>query len=212
MRKAGDDTERDAEARAWEQAMWAARRVGKGDAVAAEARKLLPDRDVPLAVRIQAAFALGAHGGAGDKDLLAKALRDADVDLRPAVSTALAMRGIDPLAVKGPVLDPVQLGRVASAKERPEHALDTSEGRRIYLSRALHESDLEELLGLAREGEGQDRLDAISALGRASGDEAIEALEAMAFDKKNTKEDVRKAAYRALRRAKRIAEKKEATP
>ena len=42
--------------------------------------------------------------------------------------------------------------------------------------------------------------------------QSIEALEEMAFDKEGTKEDVRKAAYRALRRAKRIADKKEATP
>jgi len=163
-------------------------------------------------VRIQAAFALGEHGGAGDKDLLAKSLRDANVELRPAVSAALAMRGLDPLGVKGPVLDPVQLGRVASSKPIPDGALATDEGRRIHLARAIHERDLEALLEMAKDGEGQDRIDAIAALGRASGDEAIEALEEMAFDKEGTKEDVRKAAYRALRRAKRIADKKEATP
>ena len=211
-RKAGDDDERSAEERAWEQALWAARRVGKGDTVAAEARKLLGDREVPTCVRIQAAFALGEHGGAGDKDLLAKSLRDANVELRPAVSAALAMRGLDPLGVKGPVLDPVQLGRVASSKPIPDGALATDEGRRIHLARAIHERDLEALLEMAKDGEGQDRIDAIAALGRASGDEAIEALEEMAFDKEGTKEDVRKAAYRALRRAKRIADKKEATP
>ena len=88
-------------------------------------------------------------------------------------------------------------------------SLDSTLKRRIYLSAALRSGEETGLLDLAREGEGQDRLDAIAALGRLATEEATEALQELAFDKDGTKEDIRKAAYRSLRRAKRIAEKKE---
>ena len=52
-------------------------------------------------------------------------------------------------------------------------------------------------------------LDALAALGRLATDDAIEFLEEIAFDKDGTKEDIRKAAYRSLRRAKRIVAAKE---
>jgi hypothetical protein len=49
-------------------------------------------------------------------------------------------------------------------------------------------------------------LDAIAAAGRCGGDELIAALTVIATDKKNRDAATRKAAYRALKRAKRQAE------
>jgi ParB family chromosome partitioning protein len=62
------------------------------------------------------------------------------------------------------------------------------------------------LIALAQGGgDAAARLDAIAALGRAGGERALEALSALAFDKKAADVAVRKAAYRAYRRAKRRA-------
>jgi ParB family chromosome partitioning protein len=51
------------------------------------------------------------------------------------------------------------------------------------------------------------RIDAAAALGRTGGSEAVAALRALAFDKKGTPEALRKAAYRAFKRAERQAGK-----
>ena len=47
------------------------------------------------------------------------------------------------------------------------------------------------------------RLDAIASLGRVGGEGAVATLTALAFDKKQGDAAFRKAAYRALRRARR---------
>jgi hypothetical protein len=65
------------------------------------------------------------------------------------------------------------------------------------------------LCTLARDRDANEsaRLDAVAALGRAGGQEAVETLSALAFDKSGSDANFRKAAYRALRRARRIDEK-----
>jgi ParB family chromosome partitioning protein len=189
---------------AWEVALWALRRVGKGDVAAADARKWVGRSDIPLDVRKQAAHALGEHGSDADAKLLVGVLSDAE--LRSFAASALAARGHDAGSIKG-FVDPVILSVIAS---KGECSFETTAARKIHLVHAIRDGVTDGLLDMAREGEGQDRLDAIAALGRIATDEATEVLEELAFDKAGTKEDVRKAAYRSLRRAKRIIEKKEA--
>jgi len=208
MKKSGEEDEIQKEERAWVLTMWALRRAGKD---ATEARKILPRTDAPDAVRVQAVHTLGGHGNSGDRAILVATLAAPDATLRSAAACALAARKEDPTSIKGVLVDPVMLATIASAGDLPDEALATSQGRKIYLSRALREGDADGLLDLAREGEGQDRLDAIAALGRLASEEATEILQELAFDKDGTKEDIRKAAYRSLRRAQRISEKKEAS-
>ncbi len=59
------------------------------------------------------------------------------------------------------------------------------------------------MIDVANRGKGQDRLDAIAALGRAPTSDSDEALRALAFSEDES-EDVRRAAYRSLRRLMRI--------
>jgi ParB family chromosome partitioning protein len=201
-KKKGDDT--DDESDAWAHAAWAARNVD-ASAFQAEAKKLATSSDVPTSVRVEAALAC-----AGDTHLKA-ALADPDLEVRDAAASALA--GADPMSLKQTPLDPVTLALVV--KSVPKGALAHDDGRKVFLSHVLRTRDVAELAKLAADGKGQDRLDAIDALSRAPCNESDEALRAIAFEEEET-EEVRRAAYKSLRRMmriraaeKRVAESKE---
>jgi hypothetical protein len=131
--------------------------------------------------------------------------------VRAAAAWALAPAP-DALALASPPLDPVRLGIAAQGAKIPEGALARPEGRRAYLPRVLRERATTSLLPLA-EKKGDAQLDALAALGRSGTADAIAALARLATKEASKDEGVRKAAYRALRRAQRIAAKrKEARP
>ncbi|WP_437551608.1 HEAT repeat domain-containing protein [Sorangium sp. So ce367] len=220
--------ERSAEAAAWRELLWAAGRAG-ATAMAPALRALLSNDSAPGEVRREAARALGALESAarsagaappaGAVEALTAALKDMDAGVRASASAALAALAPDgsaAIAVAVRPFDPVAFGptaRVASPEALAALAA-TEPGRRLALPSILARHDvaaLAPLISLAQ-GSGGDasaRLDAIAALGRAGGERALEALAALAFDKEKAKEKadvaVRKAAYRAYRRAKRKA-------
>ncbi|WP_438035640.1 HEAT repeat domain-containing protein [Sorangium sp. So ce204] len=220
--------ERSAEAAAWRELLWAAGRAG-ATAMAPALRALLSNDSAPGEVRREAVRALGALESAarsagaappaGAVEALTAALEDMDAGVRGSASAALAALAPDgsaAIAVAVRPFDPVAFGptaRVASPEALGALAA-TEPGRRLALPSILARHDaaaLAPLISLAR-GSGGDasaRLDAIAALGRAGGERALEALAALAFDKEKAKEKaeiaVRKAAYRAYRRAKRKA-------
>jgi ParB family chromosome partitioning protein len=216
---------RDAEERAWVRLLWAATNAAASGTpeVAARARELLaPSRSVvsvPGEVRQQAVRALLRHrrpSEAEDSGVLSAALADADPLVREAAAAALAT--ITPerafsLAVAVRPFDPVAF---APAAQRPKpDELRSPEGRRLGLPGVLAAHDSATLLLLLRDPDAAVRLDAVAGLGRTGGEQAITALRALAFDKKGADEALRKAAYRAYRRAKRRTEqqkKHEAQP
>ncbi|WP_437572718.1 HEAT repeat domain-containing protein [Sorangium sp. So ce542] len=216
---------RDAEAAAWRELLWAGARAG-ATAMAPALAALLADGAAPGDVRREAARALAAlaalataAGGAAlatAADALAAALVDMDAGVRASAAAALAALDPDGSAARAAAarpFDPVAFGPTArAAPPAALSALAASEpGRRLALPAMLARGDaaaLAPLIALAR-GEGGDaaaRLDAIAALGRAGGERALEALAALAFDKAAAPDAaVRKAAYRAYRRAQRGA-------
>ncbi|WP_437280893.1 HEAT repeat domain-containing protein [Sorangium sp. So ce375] len=217
--------ERDAEAAAWRELLWAAARAG-AIAMAPALRALLADGGAPGEVRREAARTLGALESAarstgatqpaGAVEALTAALKDMDAGVRSAAAAALAALAPDGSAAIAAAVrpfDPVAFGVTAraAATEALSGLAATEPGRRLALPAMLARHDvatLAPLIALAK-GNGGDaaaRLDAIAALGRAGGERALEALSALAFGKKETPDvAVRKAAYRAYRRAKRKA-------
>jgi ParB family chromosome partitioning protein len=190
-KKAGDETAENAESAAWIRAAWAARLLAP-DAFHAAAKKLATSHDVPSDVRIQAALTL--QGEASLKPLMSVS----DLNLRFAAASSLAG---DALALRTAPLDPVALARAVTTL--PKQALATDPGRKVHLPLVLRSRKVTDLVAVAHDGKGQDRLDAIAALGLAPTDETDKALRAIAFSKSEP-EDVRRTAYKALRRALRI--------
>jgi len=99
------------------------------------------------------------------------------------------------------------------AAVRTPKQLATSEARRLALPTLLADKELEPLRPLATHKDEAVRQDAWAALGRLGGDTAAEVLRAQAFDK-NQSVELRKAAYRAHKRALRAAQRarKEGSP
>lgn len=197
--EAGEEAVREAEQRAWLFALWAAREIDQA-AVRDSARPWFVSTDAPLEVRLEAAFAL--HGG-GAADQVA--LQDAFKDLDPAVRTAAASSlspARDVLALRTSPLDPVRLGLASEGAPINAAALVVTDGRRALVPRALRDRETVTLEALAAK-RGDARLDAIAALGRAATDGAIEALTTLASKGETKEEEVRKAAFRSLRRAQR---------
>lgn len=186
---------------AWLHAIWAGRRVAP-ELLRPVAAGVVQRTDAPLAVRIEAAHALA---GTGDP-ALAVALASSELELR---SAAAAAAGTPNLPMSPP--DPVVLGR-AGAPVPPGAVADTL-GRQIHLPKLLRLGQVAELVALARSGPDRERFDAIAALGRATTDEAAEALVTLAAS--GDTEPVRKAAFRAskrLQRTRRQADRRQAEP
>jgi len=219
--------DRAAEAAAWRDLVWAARRIGAQEARAA-LRGVVQGGDAaaPAEIRREAARALGALGALGapgkqpeeasaEVEALTAALKDLDPEVRRAAAASLA--ALSPTraartAVAIQPLDPVAFEPTAAAATPAIRAeLAASEpGRRLALPTMLAAHETAPLLALARDAKDtQTRLDAIAALGRTDDQDALSLLASLAFDKKAVDLPMRKAAYRAYRRAKRRAEKAE---
>jgi len=210
-------------ARAWERLLWAGARLGVAE-LATGARAILQggDAGAPAEVRQEGARALGTLGTAkaGAKPVLstakditaaAEALRtalgDPDARVREAAADSLSRlapdRGEWALAMKP--LDPVAVGPM-SVGLRDTKSLTSSEGRRVALPAVIAEHQLDPLRPLATGGAAEVKPDTWAALGRMGGDDAAELLRGQAFDK-NQPVELRKAAYRAHKRARRAAER-----
>jgi ParB family chromosome partitioning protein len=159
-------------------------------------------------VRQEAARALGtAKELTTAAEALRAALGDPDSQVREAAADSLARLAPDraewALAVKP--FDPVAVGPMGVGL-RDTKPLTSSEGRRIALPAMIAAHQLEPLRPLATSGAPEVKPDSWAALGRMGGDDAAELLRGQAFDKSQTVE-LRKAAYRAHKRARRAAER-----
>jgi ParB family chromosome partitioning protein len=164
-------------------------------------------------VRLEAARALDRLSAA--PEALKAALSDPDAEVREAAATALARLAPEraaewALAVQP--FDPVATAPTGATLRSPKQ-LATSEARRLALPTLLADKALEPLRPLATHKDETVRQDTWAALGRLGGSEAAEVLRAQAFDKTQSVE-LRKAAYRAHKRALRAAERarKEGSP
>lgn len=197
-KKSGRDT--DAEERAWLYAVWAAR-VLDAAVVRADARRWLSATEAPAAVRVESALALHG-GGAEDRRALEQCLGDPETRVRTAAASSLSPTdAILTLAKKTTPLDPVRLGLAAEGAPVDRDELASAEGRRILMPLVWREAKDADLLALASKP-GKERIDYIDALGRSATAEAIEALTELASEDMQ-EDDVRMAAFRALRRAQR---------
>ncbi|MCP3102446.1 hypothetical protein LZ198_26590, partial [Myxococcus sp. K15C18031901] len=217
-------------ATAWERLLWAASRLG-APAISDSARAILVGgRDVaPAPVRQEAARALGRLGTAGatarfvgqppalvlsnDKEraavveALRGALGDLDAWVRAAAADTLSRLAPAPSAawaLEVKPFDPVALGPTAA--KVPVAALTTSEGRRLAVPHLLATARLAPLKDAADGVKPEARQELWAAMGRLGTDEAAKLLQASAFDKSHPVE-LRKAAWRAHKRAKRALER-----
>lgn len=191
------------EEKAWTRALWAAGRC-KLAAIAPAARQALEHASLPSPVRAEAASTLGLLGQSEDSTRLVAAIRDRDATVRKAAAAALATSspGAMTAVYKLPFLDPDALARFAPANGS---MLEAPSARPLALRAALVERDTSALVSLAKDTSADlaARQDAVLTLGRAGGQQAQETLEALAFDK-SVDVELRKAAYRGLRRAQRV--------
>jgi ParB family chromosome partitioning protein len=218
-------------ATAWARLLWAGSRLG-ASALFDSARTILQggEAGAPASVRQEAARVLGRLGTAGgtlqsaavlsDKErtaaaeVLRAALSDPDARVRAAAADALAKLAPEratPWALEVKPFDPVALG--PTGVKPTQETLTTSEGRRLTVPAMLGAKAVEPLLALARSAKADVKQDAWAALSRAGGDDAAKLLHDAAFDNSQPVE-VRKAAWRAHKRARRAAERarKEGTP
>jgi hypothetical protein len=96
----------------------------------------------------------------------------------------------------------VILGRVARAQALPLSGFEKPEIRRIFAPVALGSRNVAPLVKVALE-KTPARLEAIALLGLSTTPEAIAVLTSLSARGSKEPEDVRKSAYRALRRAQR---------
>ncbi|WIG99412.1 HEAT repeat domain-containing protein [Myxococcus sp. SDU36] len=215
---------------AWERLLWAGSRLGTAG-LADSARTLLQGGETaaPGTVRQEAARALGRLGTPGGTltltgqapaavltnekeraaaaDTLRKSLVDPDARVRAAAADALAKLAPERAtawALEVKPFDAVAFGPMGARTTR--ELLATSEGRRLSVPTLLGAHALEPLKSLATDAKPETRQDAWAALGRLGGDDAAKLLHEAAFDKSQTVE-LRKAAWRAHKRARRAAER-----
>ncbi|OJT25561.1 hypothetical protein BO221_06725 [Archangium sp. Cb G35] len=199
---------------AWEHLLWAGSCLGVSE-LAKAGKDILQggEAKAPAGVRLETARALGRLNAA--PEALRAALSDPDAEVREAATSALARIAPEraaewALAVQP--FDPVATGPAGGTVRSPKQ-LATSEARRMALPSVLAGKELEPLRPLATHKDEQVRQDGWAALGRLGGTEAAEVLRGQAFDKSQSVE-LRKAAYRAHKRALRAAERarKEGSP
>lgn len=201
---------------AWERLLWAGSRLGVAE-LAGACRGVLEgsEAEAPESVRCEAARALGRLGASlselerrGAAAALRKALVDPVEQVRSAASTALA--AVAPEQAAGWALevkpfDAVALGPVGGALRSSER-LASSEARRLALPVLIASRQAELLQPLAAKGEQKVREDAVAALGRMGDAASAEWLKGLALDKAQP-EALRKAAWRAHKRARRALER-----
>lgn len=169
--------------------------------------------DVPASLRVEALRAFGAGSG---KDAVAAAKRafaDSDLAVRAEAAAALGRMKVAVADVGVLPSDPVNLRIVAEAGVLPDAA--STDRRAVGAPLLLARGDVGALVAVAN-GQGGakdgDRLDAIAALGLSTTSAALDALAALSAEGAKHPVEIKKAAYRSLRRAQRAkARTKEAT-
>jgi ParB family chromosome partitioning protein len=200
---------------AWQASLWAADRLSAKAGAAARAAVTM--RDAPAPVRCAALRFLAHHGSAADLDLVRACLTDPDAAVRAraaATAATLAPARAQELIEHAVVADAAALGPVvkaaiAGSPGAARELLGRDRSRRLVLPAVLGDRRSPELAGslvALATAPGQDtaRLAAIAALGRAGGDQAAAALQAI-LDDKTEIDAVRAAAFKALRRLQRRA-------
>jgi ParB family chromosome partitioning protein len=201
--------------------MWAGSRLRVAE-LSGACRSVLEggERQAPAGVRCEAARALGRLGPRlselerrGAAGALRKALGDPEVAVRAAAAEALAQVAPEQAAewaLEVRPFDAVALGPVGGALRGTEPLtatrLASSEARRLALPRLIAQRSLEPLQPLAAKGEDKVREDVLAALGRMGSEAAAELLKGLALDKQQP-EALRKAAWRAHKRARRALER-----
>ncbi|MBN8470939.1 HEAT repeat domain-containing protein [Corallococcus exiguus] len=195
-------------AAAWERLLWAGSRLGAKELVATSAEILRKGEvQAPAAVRQEAARVLGRLKATNEAQALRTALGDPDAAVRSAAASVLAAlvpEQSSAWALEVKPFDPVALGPTGA--KVAQSALTSSEGRRLAVPALLAKKDLKPLESVAADAKPEVRQDGWAALGRLGGDEAAALLKTAAFDKSQSVE-LRKAAYRAHKRARRAAER-----
>ncbi|NOJ96130.1 PQQ-binding-like beta-propeller repeat protein [Corallococcus coralloides] len=195
-------------AAAWERLLWAGSRLGAKELVATSAEILRKgEAQAPAAVRQEAARVLGRLKATSEAQALRTALGDPDANVRAAAASVLAALVPEQSAawaLEVKPFDPVALGPTGAKVSTS--ALTASEGRRLAVPALLAKKDVEPLKSVAADPKAEVKQDAWAALGRLGGDEAAALLKTAAFDKSQSVE-LRKAAYRAHKRARRAAER-----
>ena len=195
-------------AAAWERLLWAGSRLGAKELVATSAEILRKgEAQAPAAVRQEAARVLGRLKATSEAQALRTALGDPDAAVRSAAASVLAAlvpEQSSAWALEVKPFDPVALGPTGA--KVAQSALTSSEGRRLAVPALLAKKDLKPLESVAADAKPEVRQDGWAALGRLGGDEAAALLKTAAFDKSQSVE-LRKAAYRAHKRARRAAER-----
>jgi len=199
--------DKEPEAAAWAWCLWATRgRSVVGST--ASARTWLADAEVPTAVRVAAAEVLGAsrEAPAEAEKALAAALTDTEVSVRESAAAALeALLGARAGVLAAAVVpsDPVSFAATVRAPGASAALVASPAGRALGLASLVARREAGPLVALVRAGgDAAARSEAVAALGRIGGDEATTLLTELAFAK-GSEVALRKAAYRALRRARR---------
>ncbi|HLT39128.1 MAG TPA: HEAT repeat domain-containing protein, partial [Enhygromyxa sp.] len=206
---AGQSIQADA-ARAWRASLWAAGRIGVD---VGDAARAVIDRsgsvEPPVEVQTEALRYLATHGRASDLALVEPALSHRNAAVRTAAGAAAARLAgssasevVDRLSVAdqvavAPLID------AAIAAGQGEQLLETAERRRLSLPSLLGDARFATLTAIA-EAAGKDpaRLTAIASLGRLGTDQATAVLQSL-LERDGEDEAVRKASFKALRRAQR---------
>ena len=190
---------------AWRASLWALRRIGGGT----DRARAAVDGKAPPAVKCEALRVLAEAGSEQDVARVEGLLADPSPSVRTAAAQALlaldASKALAVVSAKG-----VADGRVVATLAQEalgrdaKRLLSSAEARPNVLPATLADRRIEPLAALANDGDDEPtRLVAIDALGRVAGAESLAALEALHGDDKQP-ETIRKAAWRALRRAQRI--------
>lgn len=209
--RAGQASQADA-ARAWRASLWAARRVGVDVVAAARATvdgSAGGGAEVPITVLGEALRYLGAHGSKDAIPAIEPALSHRDASVRTAAGAAVAKLAGDAagdVVDRLTVADQVAVAPLIAAAMRGgqgQDLLETAERRRLSLPLMLGDARFATLTAVA-EAAGKDpaRLTAIAAIGRLGTSQATAVLQGL-LDRDGEDEAVRKAAFKALRRAQR---------
>ncbi|MBI2376159.1 MAG: HEAT repeat domain-containing protein [Deltaproteobacteria bacterium] len=184
---------------AWRGALWAATRLGV-DAIAL-AEDTARDAKAPSSVRTEAARHLAERAGAKHLELLTGLISDPVPAIRELAANGLARLG-KRLGAPPRGSDPARTAALASIAEKSAW-LASVEGRRAILPALIQEADVDDLLRLAEAGvDRASRIAAIRALARVSTAAVREALARIHSDPK-ADDDVKKAAFLALKRNQR---------
>lgn len=177
--------------------LWAATSLALD--AAEPARAVLAATDAAPAARREAARHLAARG---DTERMKASAFDRDAAVRATAGEALGAKGaalLEAPVVDGAAVTPV----IAAVRASDEAALYTDARRRqLALPTVFRGRDAPQLLALATDG-GDRQLAAIDALGRLGGEAAKGALQGLVDG--GPSEDVKKAAFKSLRRLQRRA-------